>query len=73
MDQKNDRIDFGIDITEILLSIFEETDVVKSKHIEKIKGSNKTNKVYIFNHKLDNSSSFSDLYIRQMKYTRISI
>lgn len=50
----------SIDITEILLFMFEETDVIKSKHIEKIKGSKKTNKIYIFNHKLDNSISFSE-------------
>ena len=50
----------SVDITEILLYMFEETDVIKSKHIEKIKGSKKTNKIYIFNHKLDNSISFSE-------------
>ena len=49
----------SLDITEILLSMFESTDVIKSKQIEKIKGTNKINQVYIFNHKLDNSIAFS--------------
>ena len=49
----------SLDITEILFSMFESTDVVKSRQIEKIKGTNKTNQVYVFNHKLDNSIAFS--------------
>merc|ERR1712117_547383 len=51
----------GLDTLEILLYMFESTDVVKKTLIEKIEGTQKkTNKIYIFNHKLDNSISFSE-------------
>ena len=50
----------SIDLTEIFLYMFESTDVIKSTRIEKVKGTRKTNKIYIFNHKLDNSIFFSE-------------
>lgn len=51
-------------ITMILLSMFQETDIVKTTFKEKSKKSGpgkkfKDNIIYVFNHKLDNSISFS--------------